>query len=119
MKILPLLAVATLGAPMISGLVWNSAAAKSPQREITITPGADSSIPCLAQVVVSKEVCAAVNDSQSVLVVGSRSKNNQHLSVFRLDATGNLASAPAARLALPRADSLKAFPHYPLSKVFH
>ncbi len=88
------------------------------QREFDIAAPAATTIAGLAQVVLPNAMCAAVSDAQSILVVGHKVLNNQHLSVYKLDTSGKVSASPF-RIALPRADSLKAFENYPLALAFH
>lgn len=88
------------------------------QREIVV-PAPAASIPSgMVQVVLPNALCAAVSDTQSILVMGHKALNNQHLTVYKLDPNGKVSASPT-RIALPRADSLKEYDHYPLALAFH
>lgn len=62
--------------------------------------------------------CSAVHDGLGLLAVGQATAQN-HLSLYRLDAAGQPLADPAARITLPKADSLANAPTQPLGLAFH
>jgi len=88
-------------------------------REFEVTPTPLAEPPAyLTPVVVSNALCAAVSEAASLLVIGQRSTNDQHLAVFRLDASGKPVGEPA-RLSLPKPAVLTKQVNYPLGLLFH
>ncbi|MEQ2008763.1 MAG: hypothetical protein ABMA26_18440 [Limisphaerales bacterium] len=88
-------------------------------REFEATPAPLTAPPAfVTQVVVSNALCAAVSDAASLLVVGQRTTNGQHLAVFRLDANGKPTGEPT-RLSLSKPAVLAKQTNYPLGLLFH
>ena len=107
---------------MIPLALWLAAvavcSAASP-REFEVTPTPLAEPPAfITQVVVPNALCAAVSEAASLLVVGQRSTNDQHLAVFRLGANG-LPTGEPTRLALPKPAVLAKEANYPLGLLFH
>ena len=99
-------------------LVSRAPAADLP-REFEVTPTLSTNPPpFLTQVHVPDALCAAVNDTASLLVIGHKSPSNQHLAVFRLDATGRPGTNPTW-LTLPKPAVLATNANYPLGLLFH
>ena len=88
-------------------------------REFTVTPEVIKEPPAfLTKVLVPDAICAAVNDAASILVVGHRSKDDQHLAVFRLGSDGRPSGEPSW-VTLPKPDVLSKNVSYPLGLLFH
>lgn len=100
-------------------LVAVGAAPLCAEREFDVPTPTPAAIPGLTQVVLPNSMCAALSDTHNILVVGHKILNGQHLTVYRLDASGGVAPGAATRVALPRSDALKSFENYPLSLAFH
>ena len=63
--------------------------------------------------------CMAVQDEVGILVVGQDKQPDRHLSVFFLDAQGEIRDGQPAPVLLPKPDSLKDFESYPLGLALH
>ena len=88
-------------------------------REFEVAPTSLAEPPAfVTQVVVPNALCAAVSEAASLLVIGQRSTNDQHLAVFRLGANGLPIGEPT-RLALPKPAALAKHANYPLGLLFH
>ncbi|MEO6848942.1 MAG: hypothetical protein ABI443_14440 [Chthoniobacterales bacterium] len=73
----------------------------------------------LVQVVSPGALCAAVSETQPLLVVGHKTVKGTNLSIFTLDASGTPSGVPTAEVALPTSPALQAINRYPLSMAFH
>ena len=114
-----LLIVRRLGSALLGLLLAFTLPAATLPREFEVTPTPLAEPPAfITQVVVSNALCAAVREASSLLVVGQRSTNDQHLAVFRLGADGLPAGEPT-RLALPKPAVLAKHANYPLGLLFH
>ena len=114
-----LLIVRRLGSALLGLLLAFTLPAATLPREFEVTPTPLAEPPAfITQVVVSNALCAAVSEASSLLVVGQRSTNDQHLAVFRLGANGLPAGEPT-RLALPKPAVLAKHANYPLGLLFH
>ncbi len=114
-----LLIVRRLGSALLGLLLAFTLPAATLPREFEVTPTPLAEPPAfITQVVVSNALCAAVSEASSLLVVGQRSTNDQHLAVFRLGADGLPAGEPT-RLALPKPAVLAKHANYPLGLLFH
>jgi hypothetical protein len=88
-------------------------------REFAVTQEMLTEAPAyLTRVVVPAATCAAVNDAASLLVVGHRGKDDQHLAVFHLDANGQPSGEPSW-VTLPKPEALAKNQNYPLGLLFH
>ncbi len=88
-------------------------------REFTATSEIIKEAPAyLTQVVVPESTCAAVNPEGTLLVVGRKSGEDNHLAVFRLDAEGRPTGEPTW-IALPKPEVMEKHVTYPLGLLFH
>jgi hypothetical protein len=103
----------------VCALLSEARAADHLAEEFTITPEKIEAAPdYLTQVIVPDASCAAVNDAQALLVVGSKAVGEKQLAVFKLDTAGQPAAEPVW-LKLPKPDALAAKPNYPLGLLWH
>lgn len=89
------------------------------QRELRIKTLAPTPLPIVSTLVAPAARIAVVNDLAGVLAVAHRPKSPAHLSIFRLDAQGQLVPGEPAPMMLPKPPALGDRPNQVLGMVTH
>jgi hypothetical protein len=89
------------------------------QRELRIRSLPEMSLPFVTTCVAPAARMAAVNDVAGVLAVAHRPKSPAHLSIFRLDAQGQVAAGEPTPLTLPKPAALGDRPNQVLGLACH
>jgi hypothetical protein len=89
------------------------------QTRLKIPPGEDRALDILVRVPAPAARCMALSETLGLLAVGHHARNAPvHVSLFRLDASGNIQGEPAT-IKLPRPSTLARLPNTPTGLAFH
>jgi hypothetical protein len=88
------------------------------QSRLKIPPGEDRTLDILVRVPAPATRCMALSETHGLLAVGHHPRHSTHISLFRLDASGNIQGEPAT-IKLPRPTALARLPNNPTGLAFH
>ncbi len=89
------------------------------QRELRVRTVPETPLPFVTTVVSPAARHVAVNDFAGVLAVGHRPKSPAHVSLFRLNAQGEIVPGDPVTIALPKPAALGARPNHVLGLLSH
>ena len=89
------------------------------QREIRVRTVPETPLPFVTTVVAPAARHVAVNDVAGVLAVGHRPKSPAHVSLFRLDAQGQIVPGDPVTITLPKPATFGARPNHVLALRCH
>lgn len=89
------------------------------QRELRIKTTPETPLPFVTTVVAPAARHAVVNEPAGVLAVGHRPKSPAHVSLFRLDAQGQIVAGVPAAITLPKPAALGDRPNVVLAMASH
>jgi hypothetical protein len=89
------------------------------QREVRIRTVAETPLPFVTTVIAPAARHVAVNDVAGVVAVGHRPKSPAHVSLFRLDAQGQIVAGEPVTITLPKPAALEPRPNYVLAMLCH
>ena len=104
-----------------AALIWlcMTADAVFAQRELRIRTVPETPLPFVTTVVAPAARHVAVNDVAGVLAVGHRPKSLAQVSLFRLDAQGQVVAGEPVTLSLPKPAALEPRPNSMLAMLCH
>lgn len=89
------------------------------QREIRVPMVAEGPVPFLTTCVAPAARWAVVSDVANALIVAHRPKSPAHLSIFRLDAQGQVIAGDPVPLLLPKPAAMRKRPNFVLGLACH
>ncbi len=102
-------------------LFWLGSAASPAfaQRDLRLRTVPETPLPFVTTVVAPAARHVAVSDVAGVLAVGHRPKSPAHVSLFRLDAQGQIVPGDPVTITLPKPATLSARPNFVLGLLCH
>lgn len=89
------------------------------QRELRISTSPETPMPFVTTVVAPAARFSAVSEVAGALAVGHRPKQPAHVSIFRLDAQGQIVPGEPVTILLPKPAALGARPNHVIGMAWH